>query len=368
MAVSRDRNLIVQRSHIMFTVLKTGRGRALHGIVCGLVFFAWVGGDARVAAESIDARAADASSSPRPHRAAQVPALGHVRPMRRPGAGGRWFQPCADGSTRPGRNHGRFSRPEPEACRSTAQSALREEAEKLKARLTKVEAGVLRLDHVLEAIKRGRGANGSSVPRLQGVFPGLSYFLQPFESTIPPPEGATKLDGKNVVILCKVNQAAAREYPSLDRDIVRNLGDTLQKKVKKIIVVDPDKLPPRVSAHPGSTEPADAARDFGADVAISLEVEQFQSQSPGDRNMLQGESKVHIQVFELDPPRNSEDRSRKESHNVYDAYAESTFPKRGPLPVDSGTSGNAFARTFAKIVAKEISWHFVEHLYEDTIQ
>ena len=52
--MSRDRNLSAQRSHIMFTVLKTGRGHALHVIVCGLVLFAWVGRDSSVAAQSTD--------------------------------------------------------------------------------------------------------------------------------------------------------------------------------------------------------------------------------------------------------------------------------------------------------------------------
>ena len=32
----------------------------------------------------------------------------------------------------------------------------------------------------------------------------LAYFLQPFESTIPPPEGAPSLEGKKIVILCNV--------------------------------------------------------------------------------------------------------------------------------------------------------------------
>ena len=116
--------------------------------------------------------------------------------------------------------------------------------------------------------------------------------------------------------------------------------------------------------------PPIAARDFGADIAIFLEVEQFQSQSPGDLNMVHGDSKVHIQVFEMEYPKNSRDRpikdQPKEAHNIYDGYAESTFPNRGPLPIDSGTSRNAFKHTFLKIVVKEISWHFVDRTARKT--
>ena len=98
---------------------------------------------------------------------------------------------------------------------------------------------------------------------------------------------------------------------------------------------------------------------------IFLEVEQFQIQTPGDLNMVHGEAKVHIQVFEMEYPKNSKDKpikdQPKEAHNIYDEYAESTFPNRGPLPIDTGNSRSAFRNTFLKIVVKEVSWHFVEH-------
>jgi hypothetical protein len=302
----------------MLTVLKTARALALHVIVCGLVFFAWVGRDSIVAAQSTDARVVDAATSPGAHRGPEFRDR-----ARATNAAPR--APVVVGS-----NEALREAQDPEEITDDfldqnqklveAQlKSLKEEAEKLRARLTKVEAGVMRLDHVLEAIKQGRGAAASAVPPSQGVFPDvLSYFLQPFESTIPPPEGAPHLEGKKVVILCEVTPAAAGEYPSLDRDIPPMLADILRKNVKKITVVDPDK--------------------------------------------------VHIQVFELDHPRNSGDTKRKESRNLYDGYTESTFPNRGPLPIDSGNSRSAFARVFAKIVVKEISWHFIEHLQEDTIQ
>ena len=144
------------------------------------------------------------------------------------------------------------------------------------------------------------------------------------------------------------------------------------RRSRRSPIVEPDKVATWVEAHPHWTDPADAARDFGADIAIFLEVEQFQSQSPGDLNMVHGESKVHIQAFEMDYPKNSRDKpikdQPKEAHNIYDGYAESSFPNRGPLPIDSGTSRVAFKHTFLKIVVKEISWHFVEHREEDSIQ
>jgi hypothetical protein len=196
------------------------------------------------------------------------------------------------------------------------------------------------------------------------------YFLQPDDPTIEPK--GPSLEEKKVVILCNVTSMAISQFPSLERDIPRDLGSTLKKKSKKITVVPADKVATWVDAHPHWSDPADAARDFDADMAIFLEVEQFQIQTPGDLNMVHGDARVHIQVFEMEYPKNSKDKpikdQPKEAHNVYDQYQETDFPNRGPLPIDSGNSKSAFKNTFLKVVCKDISWHFVPHAPDDSIQ
>jgi len=230
--------------------------------------------------------------------------------------------------------------------------------------MTPRSRAILQLTAVILVAGAGLIATSGCDPR------ALAYFLQPFESTIPP-KGPT-LDEKKVVILCNVTASAVAEYPSLERDLPRDLAAIFRKKCKKITVVDPDKVATWAEAHPHWTDPADAARDFGADIAIFLEVEQFQSATPGDLNMVHGDAKVHIQVFEMQYPKNSKDKpikdQPKEAHNIYDDYAECSFPNRGPLPIDTGNSRAAFKHTFLKIVVKEVSWHFVEHREEDSIQ
>ena len=195
-------------------------------------------------------------------------------------------------------------------------------------------------------------------------------FLQPVEATIRPK--GPSLENKRVVILCKATPGSLAEFPSLERDVPHKLAAILRKKVKKITVVDPDMVAGWVEAHPHGTAAGDAAYHFDADVAIRLEVEQFRTQTPGDPNMVHGEATVRITVFEMQHPKNSEDEpikdEPKEAHEIYDEYAESNFPVRGPLPIDSGTSVARFKHTFLKLVAKELSWHFVEHTEEDSIQ
>ena len=118
--------------------------------------------------------------------------------------------------------------------------------------------------------------------------------------------------------------------------------------------------------------PADIARDFEADLVIFMELEQFQIQNPGDLNVLQGSSKVHIKAVELTSAKNSKGKpipdQPKESNTVYDDYQESVFPIRGPIEMGSGVGRSAFKTKFLQVVASECSWHFVEHTTGDAVQ
>jgi hypothetical protein len=198
----------------------------------------------------------------------------------------------------------------------------------------------------------------------------LFYFLQPFEPMIEPP--GPSMQGKKVVVLTHATSGSQAEFPGLERDLNRQFVKNLKEKTKKITVVDPDKVGTWMSGHPHWTDPSDAARDFEADVAIFLEIEQFQIQAPGDLNVFQGSAKVHIQAVELAYPTNSKGKpikdQAKESKVIYDDYQETTFPVRGPVPMDSGVGRSAFKNKFLQEVSNECSWHFVEHSQEEVVQ
>jgi hypothetical protein len=212
---------------------------------------------------------------------------------------------------------------------------------------------------------------GGSLIAISGCDPrALVFFLQPENPSIEAP--GPSLEEKKVVILCNVSANALGEFPSLEREMCRTLATTLRKKCKKVTIVDPDKVATWTEAHPQWSDPSEAAQDFDADLVIFLEIEGFRIQQPGDLNVLQGASKTHIQVFGMEYPKNSKDKpikdQPKEAHKIYDEYCESTFPNRGPIPIDSGTSASAFKSKFLKIAASEISWHFVKHAPDDAIQ
>ena len=198
----------------------------------------------------------------------------------------------------------------------------------------------------------------------------LIYFLQPFEPTISAP--GPSLKGKKVVVLTHAASGAVTEFQAIDRELAKELVSLFRKNVKKIVVVDPDKVAAWADEHPTWTDPSEVAKAFEADIVVFLEIEAFRVQSASSPGMLEGNSRVHIQAFELSHPKNSRGKpdtdQPKESHSIYDDYRDTTFPIRGPIPVETGVSPAAFKSKFLHIVANEISWHFVPHSPEDDIQ
>ncbi len=126
-----------------------------------------------------------------------------------------------------------------------------------------------------------------SLTTLAGCDPRqMAYFLQPFEPQIAAP--GPSLKGKRVVVVTKAVPGTQNDYVTLDRDLTREFVSILRQKVKKIDVVDPDKVATWAEAHRTWTDPAELAEWFEADLVIFLEVRGFQIESANSPNMFEG--------------------------------------------------------------------------------
>ena len=198
----------------------------------------------------------------------------------------------------------------------------------------------------------------------------LLYFLQAKDAGIAAP--GPSLEGKRVIVVTHAVSGALGEFQSLDRDVTREVTTIFREKVKKIDLVEPDKVWTWVEGHPHWTDPGELLRAFEADIIILLEVESFQLQNPGDLNVFQGTAKTHIVVTEMKYPTNSKGKpikdKPKEPKQIYEEYRDTEFPIRGPIPSDSSVSRPAFKNKFLKVVSAEISWYFVEHSTDEDVQ
>src|SRR5690349_24649764 len=104
------------------------------------------------------------------------------------------------------------------------------------------------------------------------------YFLQPFEPTVAA-QGPS-LKGKKVVLIAKSAPGALGAFASLDRDLTREIATILRANIKKIELVDSDRVWAWDQAHPQWTDPSELAEAFDADIVVFLEIQDFRIQEP----------------------------------------------------------------------------------------
>ena len=196
------------------------------------------------------------------------------------------------------------------------------------------------------------------------------YFFQPFDPTIPGE--CPSLKGKRVVILTRSAPGLQSDFLTVDREVTEKLVKIMKEKIKKIDIVNTEKVREWLKSKPSLSDPAEAARAFDADIVVSLEIQQFEIQSPIAVDMYHGKANIHIQVTELNYPKDDDGKrlkdKEKESEVVYDGDVTTEFPTTGGVPIESGTSKSDFKNRFLKIAVEELSWKFTEHAPGDNIQ
>ena len=212
---------------------------------------------------------------------------------------------------------------------------------------------------------------GGSLLTLPGCDPRtMLFFLQPFDPMIAAP--GPELKGKKIVVLTQLQAGAGDTYNDLARDLTREFMAVVRKNSKKVDFVTLDKVNAWNEAHPKETDVTQAGKDFEADMVIMFDVSKFQASDIKSPDLMEGTSEIKIHVWEFGHPKNNkghEDRSeKKEWSQVYEEEADTTFPVRGAIPRDIGVSESAFKIKFLKLVANELSWHFIEHAAADDVQ
>jgi hypothetical protein len=197
----------------------------------------------------------------------------------------------------------------------------------------------------------------------------LSYFFGDGpEIAGPGPE----LTGKKVVVVTTSAPAVQAESRAIDREINREVTKIFREKVKKIELVDSDKVYAWVEAHPSWTDPADIVKAFDADIVIHMEVQNFSVEDYRSPGLLEGNSEVNIRVVEYAHPKTTKGKRNtsapKETNVIYETDWKSLFPKNAPISMESGVTRNVFRAKFLRLVSTELSWQFVGHDNGDDIQ
>jgi hypothetical protein len=206
---------------------------------------------------------------------------------------------------------------------------------------------------------------------LSGCDPrALLFFLQPNDPMKPP--DAPSLRGMKVVVLTTSTSAAQTDFRGVDREVTREFVKILRDNVRHIEIVEPQKVWDWADAHPSWTDPSEAAVAFEADAVLFLEFEEFRISDPSSPGLFQGVAQTHVKVVEMKYPTNSKGKQLtdkpKEPEVVFNETVTTEFPRRGHMPQEDAKGRGAFKSKFVKLVATEISWHFVGQGMGDDIQ
>jgi len=210
----------------------------------------------------------------------------------------------------------------------------------------------------------------SGVAVMMGCDPRMSlYFLQPFEPTIA--HTGPDLSGKLVVVLAHAVNGANNDFQMLERDLTKEFQRTVKESNGSIKFAPFERVAEWQQQH-SDWNAEEALNHFEADAVIFLEIEQFQIQDPSTPMLFQGHSKIHVQVTTKDYPKDKKGKpiksEPKEVDVIYNDFRDTIFPKTAPMSMELGVSKAAFKNKFMKLVATELSWHFVDHAPGDDIQ
>jgi hypothetical protein len=197
----------------------------------------------------------------------------------------------------------------------------------------------------------------------------LSYFFGDGAPQIPGE--APSLEGKKVVLVTTATPAAAADFSSVDRDLNREVATLLRETVKKITLVDSQKVTDWLRSHPTWSDPGELAKAFEADYVVFFEISQFSIEDPRSPGMLEGNVEVHIRVSEFAHPKGEKGKPNKsapkEVNQVFEDEYKNTFPKNAPVSLGPDISRPKFKSKFLKITATELSWRFLGHNPGDDI-
>jgi hypothetical protein len=197
----------------------------------------------------------------------------------------------------------------------------------------------------------------------------LAYFFGDGAPQIPGQ--APSMEGKKVVILSTAAPSALADFQSIDRDLNRELVSIFRAGVKKLEIVDTKKVYDWVEAHPTWSDCGEIAKAFEADYVVFFEIQGFSVRDPRSPQMLEGNAEVNFRVTEFAHPKKDNGKPNtaapKEANQVYEDAVKTTFPKNNPVLIDTGVSPFSFKAKFLKLVANEISWHFLGHNPGDEI-
>ncbi len=181
----------------------------------------------------------------------------------------------------------------------------------------------------------------------------------------PPCKLASKDKEKEVqvVILASTGLETRTEFLRVDRELTNKVALHLNQGFKdnkeKVKLISARKVDQFKDEHPNwkTMDLVKIGDYFEADYVIHLDILSVSMYEPGSANQLfRGRAEIDVRVVDVNDP---------DADAIFRKVYLTEYPKtRGPIPVGDG-SPVQFKQTFLDHVARQLSWYFTAHPYDD---
>jgi hypothetical protein len=162
------------------------------------------------------------------------------------------------------------------------------------------------------------------------------------------PADFTGLKGKRVAVVCRPVTSLHFRDSSVSRDLAKQVGVLLKKKVGKITIIDQREVSEWADEN-NWDEYVDIAKALDADMVVGLDLEEFSLHQ--GQTLYQGKANLKIVVCDV-----AKGKDPVYEHNL----PQASFPPNGAIPVGEQPEPQ-FRRIFVDYLARQIAQHFYEH-------
>jgi hypothetical protein len=156
------------------------------------------------------------------------------------------------------------------------------------------------------------------------------------------------LQGKKVAVVCRVLPSLEFNNPTVTKELSREIAQKLAGNVKKVQIVDPQKVAAWVDANQWNEYP-EVGNAVGAEMVVGVDIQDFATQQ--SHTLYQGRAGWLLTVHDC----------TQGGKVVYEKSGRTVYPPNTGIPAMDVPSEATFRRKFVRVLADQIARHFFAH-------
>ncbi len=204
-----------------------------------------------------------------------------------------------------------------------------------------------------------------SVALMAGTLTGCNYLLFAGYLIGGPPSIAPAFDTETglsmtdkevtVAVVCFAPKEVKWDFANIDYDLAKYVSNRMF--LKKIKVINPDRIRAWLDKHPDWDSPDEIGAAFGASYVVHIEVNDFSLYEKNSSDLFRGRSDVLVTVWQMDG---------ETGEQVFTRNLESVYPRAVPRSTYD-TKYTTFKREYFEVLSEDIGQLFYEHYNGDDL-